>query len=307
MIPITEIIHYLEKPILGAFDKNEFVKQAASINIADEWSISWIKKGAKNANDLIFNTNAKIIIIPKDLKVNSKDNTVFILSDNPRLSFIKVIDKFFKAKIRSGIHPTASVSKGVNIDFSNYIGAFTYIGKAKIGKNNIIHGHVYIYDGVEIGDNVEIHAGTVIGADGFGYERDEDGQIYKFPHIGGVIIEDNVEIGSNTCIDRGSLGNTILRKGSKIDNLVHIAHNVEVGENSFVIANAMVGGSTKIGNNTWIAPSVSLMNGIKIGSKTTIGMSSLVTKDVPDDQTWTGSPARPLKDFVELQQKLKKL
>ena len=171
----------------------------------------------------------------------------------------------------------------------------------------MIHGNIFIYDQVSIGSDVTIHSGTVVGADGFGYEKDENGEVFKFPHIGGVIIENDVEIGANTCIDKGSLGNTLIKRGAKIDNLVHIAHNVEIGENTFVIANAMVGGSTKIGDNAWIAPSVSLMNGISIGKDVTIGMSSLVTKAIPDGETYAGSPAKPLKEFLETQRKIKNL
>jgi len=117
----------------------------------------------------------------------------------------------------------------------------------------------------------------------------------RFPHIGGVQIEDDVEIGANTCIDRGTLGNTRIRKGAKIDNLVHIAHNVDVGENTAIIANAMIAGSTKIGANTWIAPSACLRDAINIGKDATVGLAALVTKDIPDGELWAGFPARKIR------------
>ena len=156
-------------------------------------------------------------------------------------------------------------------------------------------------------DHVSIGANCVIGGTGFGYEKDEDGNWVLIPHIGNVILHENVEIGNCTTIDRAVLGSTEIKSHTKIDNLVHIAHNVEIGENTFVIANAMVGGSTKIGDNTWIAHSVSLMNGISIGKDVTIGMSSLVTKAIPDGETYAGSPAKPLKEFLETQRKIKNL
>lgn len=137
--------------------------------------------------------------------------------------------------------------------------------------------------------------------------RNEKGELEKFPHLAGVIIEDNVDIGSNTSIDRGALSDTIIRQGAKIDNLVHIAHNVIVGRHSTIIANAMIAGSTKIGDFSWVAPSASVLQQLTIGTRVTIGVGSVVTKNVPDEETWTGVPARPLKEFVAIQNKLKNL
>jgi UDP-3-O-[3-hydroxymyristoyl] glucosamine N-acyltransferase len=129
---------------------------------------------------------------------------------------------------------------------------------------------------------------------GFGYEKDEDGHYQVIPHIGGVLIEENVEIGNNTCIDRAVLGNTILKKNCKIDNLVHIAHGVIVGENSLVIAHAMVGGSTVIGDNVWVAPNAALINKITIGDNATIGLGAVVVKNVGENDTVIGNPAKPM-------------
>jgi UDP-3-O-[3-hydroxymyristoyl] glucosamine N-acyltransferase len=145
------------------------------------------------------------------------------------------------------------------------------------------------------------------GPVGFGYSRNEKGELEKFPHLGGVVIEDDVDIGSNTSIDRGTLGNTLIRQGAKIDNLVHIAHNVVVGKHAAVIAHAMIGGSTVIGDYGWVAPSAALMNGIAIGTYATVGLGAVVTKDIPADETWAGIPARPLKEFSAIQRALKGL
>ncbi|MFM1977207.1 MAG: hypothetical protein RL145_2053, partial [Pseudomonadota bacterium] len=166
-----------------------------------------------------------------------------------------------------------------------------------IGANTILHPNVTIYSSVTIGENATIHAGTVIGADGFGYERDVDGAMYKFPHLGGVVIGDNVEIGSNSSIDRGTLGNTIIRDGAKIDNQVHISHNVDVGRDAVIIANSMVGGSVKIGDRAWLAPSVCIMNQRKIGEDATVGLQALVVKDVQKLETVMGAPATNQQDF----------
>jgi len=306
MISIKQLGNFLNVDQVG-FDENIIIRKASTLQNADESSIIWIKSSLPDKQTVINNTKARAIIVPDDNELSAVEGKVLFKVKNPRLSFIKVIQEFFVTKTHPGIHPTSYIHPEAVIGVNVYIGPFTYIGKSTIGTNSVIHGNIYIYDQVSIGENVIVHSGSVIGADGFGYEKDENGNVFKFPHVGGVIIENDVEIGANTCIDKGSLGDTLIKRGAKIDNLVHIAHNVVIGENTFVIANAMIGGSTIIGNNSWVAPSVSLMNGISIGGDVTIGMSSLVTKSIPDGETYAGSPARPLRDFLDLQKKLKSL
>jgi UDP-3-O-[3-hydroxymyristoyl] glucosamine N-acyltransferase len=225
----------------------------------------------------------------------------FILVENPKLIYQRIVEKLFHKRALNGIHPTSVIHPKALIGINVNIGPFTYIGEVSIGDNAYIYGNVYIYDNVVIGNNVVIQAGTVIGSDGFGLTRNENREFENFPHIGGVIIEDNVEIGANTTIDRGTLGNTILMQGSKIDNLVHIAHNVEIGKHSAVVANSMVAGSTKIGNYCWVAPSASLRDRIHIPSESTIGMGAVVTKSILQPGTYTGNPAKELSEIVSIQ------
>ncbi len=279
------------------------------INEAAEDSLVWAKNSLKEAEKVIRSTKSKIIICSKTLydeQLRDIDKC-FVLVKDPRLTILRIIDSLFSKKIQYGIHPSAVIHSEAKIHSNAYIGPLTYIGISTIGEGTIIYGNTHIYDNVNIGKNVTIHAGSVIGADGFGYQRNEDGVFEKFPHVGGVIIDDDVEIGANTCIDKGGLGNTHIQLGAKIDNLVHIAHNVIVGKHSAVIANAMVGGSTIIDDFSWVAPSVSLINGIRIGRKVTVGMGAVVTKNIPDGETWTGIPARPLEEFLKQQAKIKNL
>jgi UDP-3-O-[3-hydroxymyristoyl] glucosamine N-acyltransferase len=230
-----------------------------------------------------------------------------LVVENPKLIFLRIINELFVAKYKAGIHPSAVIHSEAELDSSVYIGPHCIIGKCRIGAGTVIHGNCFIYDNTTIGKNVVINANTVIGSEGFGYSRNKRGEFEHFPHIGGVILEDNVDIGSNTSIDRGALGNIIIREGAKIDNLVHIAHNVVIGKHVAVIANAMIGGSVAIDDFSWIAPSVSLMNQISIGKNATAGLGAVVTKSIPDNETWAGIPARPLSEFVSIQKKLKTL
>lgn len=148
---------------------------------------------------------------------------------------------------------------------------------------------------IKTGKDCIIHESVIIGSPGCGFIKNEKGEWENFPHIGGVIIGDNVEIQANSCVDRGSLGDTIIGNGVKIDNLVHIAHNVEIGENTIITACAMIAGSVKIGKNCWIAPNASIMNGIIIGDNVTVGLGAVVLKDIPSGETWAGVPAKKLK------------
>ncbi|MES2330153.1 MAG: UDP-3-O-(3-hydroxymyristoyl)glucosamine N-acyltransferase [Bacteroidota bacterium] len=274
-----------------------------------EKTLVFVSTDRKDKAELITKTLSNIIIcdhnVDESLISNSKKCLIKV--GDPKLFFSIVGNALFVRNPDGFIHPTSSIDQDADIHPTAYIGPNCSLGKVKVGANSVIYGNVFIYDNTVIGSNVTINAGTVIGAEGFGYNRNKSNEAIQFPHIGGVIIEDNVDIGSNTSIDRGSLSNTIIKKGAKIDNLVHIAHNVVVGENTMVIANAMVGGSTTIGENSWIAPSSSLRDAIAIGNNVTVGMGSVVTKSISDDQVQTGNPARELKDFVKLNNKLKSL
>lgn len=279
-------------------NKNIVIERAVSLSNIGPGCISWVKPGTLHNNNLDKQSDFALVCDEKfyaSLK-NSSGGGYYIISTNPKLIFSKIVNHFFPGTKRTGIHPTAFVEQDAVIGKETFIGPFTYIGNCRIGKNVTIHGHCHIYDGVTIGDRVTVHAGTVIGSDGFGYSRDEQNAVIKFPHIGGVIIEDEVEIGANTCIDRGALENTIIKRGAKIDNLVHIAHNVVIEENAFIIANAMIGGSTTVGKNSWIAPSVSVLQQRNIGANAMIGIGAVVLADVPPGEVWAGVPARKLKD-----------
>ena len=294
--------------IIGNIKGTYFTNVQAVKNVSHE-SLDWINPSKPNRQELFEISKAMIIICNSSISIDESKlaNKCVIVVKNPKLIFARIANKIFKIQMDYGVHPTAFIHPEAKIHPNSYIGPFTYIGKSSIGENTMIYGHCYIYDKVKIGNNVVINSGTVIGSEGFGYVRNENKELEKFPHIAGVIIEDDVEIGSNTSIDRGSLSDTIISKGAKIDNLVHIAHNVIIGKHSAVIANAMIAGSVKIGDYSWIAPSASILEQLSTGENVVVGVGAVVTKNIPDNETWVGAPAKPINEFIELQKKFRKL
>jgi UDP-3-O-[3-hydroxymyristoyl] glucosamine N-acyltransferase len=253
---------------------------------------------------------ATIVCAEETLAVTQpRADVTFLIAGNPRLSFMRAAGAYFSPPPPTpGVHPTAAVAADAVIDPTAHIGPGVVIGSgSRVGARSIIHANVVVYDRVRIGEGVIINAGTVVGADGFGYERNERGELEKFPHLGGVVIEDEVEIGSNTSIDRGTLGDTVLKRRCRIDNQVHIAHNVVVGEDAAVIAQSMVGGSVRIGDRAWLAPAAVIMNKADVGTDAVVGLGAVVVKSVADSQTVMGSPAMPDDEFRALRRALKGL
>lgn len=302
MFGIKHIRPFLDEntSIVGNYDKIHF-NNVKTLGEADELSLVWCKLEGESLLAQIEATKAKIIVCSNKTEIPDKylKQKCFIVSESPKLQFSKIVIELFQKNKVQGIHDTAVIDSEAVIGKGTSIGANTVIGKCKIGSDCIINSNCHIDDNTEIGSRVVIGSSTVIGGPGFGYSRETDGNLVLFPHVGGVVIKDDVEIGSNTSIDRGSLGNTIINRGVKIDNLVHVAHNVIIGENSLIIANTVLGGSAEIGSCSWIAPSVCIKNGVTIGDNVTVGMGAIVTKNIPDGETWVGNPAMPLEQFMK--------
>jgi UDP-3-O-[3-hydroxymyristoyl] glucosamine N-acyltransferase len=275
---------------------------------------------AARAGDLTFAENeaffskaeqsaASAILIDGPFKSGQK---AVIRVANARVAFARVLPMFFPEQTFSpGFHPSAIVAPSAQIDPSAHIGPYCVIGgNVKIGPRVVLRGgnhvgdassiaadshlfpNVILYSQTQIGLRVRIHAGAVIGADGFGYVFDA-GIHRKVPQVGQVIIHDDVEIGANVTIDRGALGPTVIGKGTKIDNLVQIAHNVTIGENCLIIAQVGIAGSTKLGNYVTLAGQVGIAGHLKIGDQAIVAAQSGVMNDVPDKGKWLGAPAQP--------------
>jgi len=292
---IKDIINLLPKNYILEGKSRNF-DNYLSIFEANEKSLVWLNPKRSDKQEILNQTKAKLIITDGDIDKSNHSDKTFIIVDNPKLTFLRIINFLIKQSVTRKISSSAKISLDATIGKNCSIGENVLIGNCKIGDNVTIEHNAVIYDNTIIGDNTIIKANSTIGGEGYGYSKNEDNEWELFPHIGGVEIGKNVHIGSNTCIDRGGLGNTIIKDGVKIDNLVHIAHNVEIGENSMIIAKSMIGGSVKIGSNSWIAPSVSILDTLSIGNNVMIGMGAVVTKNIPDNQLWVGVPAKYLKD-----------
>lgn len=295
-IQITEIIRILNNNVIKIEGpvENVYIDNISDVKHTTETTLDWVNPNKLDKQIIVEKTFAKVVLVDTSVAYSDElknQNKTLIYVKNPKYALSIVGNNFFVDKIQSEIHNTAIISDKAKIGENVYIGPYCVIGNVSIGNNATILSNVRIYDDVQIGDNCYIKEGSVIGGAGFGYEVDEHGNRFRFPQIGGVIIGNNVEIGSNTCIDRGALSNTIIRDYAKIDNLCHIAHNVEIGKNAMIIACSEISGSCCIGENSWISPNVSIRDWKKVGNNSLVGMGSVVVKDVPDNEIWMGNPA----------------
>jgi UDP-3-O-[3-hydroxymyristoyl] glucosamine N-acyltransferase len=252
---------------------------------------------------------ASAIIIDGAFKSERK---TLIRVSNSRIAFAKVLPLFFPEPVLPpGIHPSATIASSAQVDPTAHIGPHCVLGEnVSVGAKSVLQGgnyvgadcklgqevnlfpNVVLYPGTEVGDRVRIHSGTVVGSDGFGYVFD-NGAHLKVPQIGNVIIREDVEIGANVTIDRGALGPTIIGKGTKIDNLVQIAHNVTLGEHCLIVSQAGIAGSSKLGSYVILAGQAGIAGHLKIGNRVSVGAQSGVMNNIPDGQKWLWTPAQP--------------
>lgn len=271
----NELAEALDLPFFGEADIQ--ISNVASYDRKQAGSLCFLTRGQPKASSSVVFASEKNVEV------------AVILSSQPRLDFIRsleYLDKtpgFLRSDRAADIHPSAKIGANVFVDTDVVIGA-----------NTIIEPNVVILAGTRIGSQCLIRANATLGSDGFGFERLADGTPVKFIHLGGLHIGDNVEIGANTCIAKGTLGNTVIEDRVKIDNLVHIAHNCLIRQGAFVIAGAEISGGVDIGENAWIAPQACTMQKIKIGNNATVGLGAVVTKDVEEQAIVVGNPASPL-------------
>lgn len=300
---VKEIAEILKCPFKG--NGSTIITAVAIIEKAGGQDI--VFASGKRHLDALKRSKAGAAIIPPCQEIF---DLPVIICENPYLSFAETISLFHRYSYPPpGIHPQAFVSSSAKIGKNVSIGAFSYIGKdveigkdsiifplvsiypgTKIGSKTVVHSHVSIREDTVIGDRVIIHNGVVLGADGFGYTRDKDGNHIKIPQVGKVIIEDDVEIGANSAVDRAGLEETRICKGSKIDNLVQIAHNVIIGPGSILAGQAGIAGSSKLGKNVILGGQVGISDHVNVGDNVIMAAKSGVTKDIPEGAFISGSP-----------------
>jgi UDP-3-O-[3-hydroxymyristoyl] glucosamine N-acyltransferase len=285
------------------------IAAVAKINEARKGDLTYLylDKYAKYLSE----TKASAVIVGKKFP-RDRDDITYLVHPNPHFAFVQILTAFFDFHPdlvqNENISPTASISPEANIGRNVVIGENVKIGKgtvvshncviledSEIGENCIIYPNVTIREKTKIGNRVIIHPGTVIGSDGFGFIPDETGVYHKIPQVGNVVIEDDVELGANVSVDRAALGSTIIRKGVKIDNLVQIAHNVEIGENSVMSGQSGVSGSSKIGKNAIIAGQVGIAGHLEIGDRVIVAAQSGVSKSILTSGMYFGTPAKEIK------------
>lgn len=292
MITAEKISTFLSLPLYG--DESLALPTFSKLDDLQPNTIVFAKKFKQEYQEVLNKNKQVLAIVSKEYEGNL--DCSYIVSENPRLDFIKVLTEFYAEKQpRGNIHPSAVIEEGATVAEDAVIGPYCYISSGSVvGHKTILHASVVVDNKSIIGDDCEIKSGVIIGQSGFGFERDKDGYPIKFPHFGRVIIGNNVYVGANTAIDRGTLGDTIIENNAKIDNLVHIAHNCHIGEGSFVIACTILGGGTHIGKNCWIAPNVSVKEQTHINDGALVGLGAVVLKEVEANTIVVGNPARIL-------------
>ncbi|MFC3200141.1 UDP-3-O-(3-hydroxymyristoyl)glucosamine N-acyltransferase [Parapedobacter deserti] len=288
------------------------VEQLAKIEEASSGCLSFLSN--PKYEQYIYSTKASVVIVNEDLKLDRPVKSTLIRVKNAYSSFSQLLELYNRMRLdKTGIeepvyiHPSATIGKNV------YIGGFAYIDKnvvigdnckiyphvyvgdnAKIGKDTTLFPRVTVYFDCIIGERVIIHSGAVIGSDGFGFAPQDDGTYNKINQIGNVVVEDDVEIGANTVIDRATMGSTIIREGVKLDNLIQVAHNVEIGKNTVIAAQSGISGSTKIGEHVVIGGQVGVVGHISIANGSQIQAQSGVNRTIAEgEKKWSGSPAAP--------------
>lgn len=264
------------------------------INFSDK-AIGWCSDTNKHLLNSISSGNVIVSKIVYEEFHNKITGVNLLPTEHPRRAFLKVLQSFFVEKpVYGSIHPSASIDHSVEIDKQAVVIAQNVVIEhgCIIGKNVSIAANTVVKSKSVIGDNCSVGSNCTIGGVGFGYEMNEEGVYELMPHIGNVVLKNNVEIGNNVCVDRAVMGSTILHENVKVDNLVHIAHGVEIGKNSLIIAHAMIAGSVKIGENVWVSPSSSIRQKLTIEDNALVGMGSVVVKHVKADTIVAGNPAK---------------
>ncbi len=312
----SQIGEILQGTIEG--DATVCVDRLAKIEEATEGSITFLAN--PKYTHYIYTTGASVVIVSKDFVPSAPVPATMIRVEDPYTSFTTLLEFYenYLKSLKNGIEQPSFQAPDLKMGQNVYLGAFSYIGEGvvlgddvkiypqvyigdhvKIGRGTMIYAGARIYRDTHIGADCIVHAGAVLGADGFGFAPQADGSYKKIPQTGNVVLEDDVEIGANTTVDRSTIGSTVIRKGSKLDNLIQIAHNVEIGQNTGIAAQTGVAGSSKIGAGCIIGGQVGIAGHLHIGDRTTIAAQSGVIADIAPGATVMGAPSFDHKEYVK--------
>ena len=279
------------------------IKGVSSIKGASDNELSFCYYEEEKGASLISESKAGVILCKNSMEgvVHPKPGKQqFFFLDNPRLVFVQLMIEIYKKKKMVGISERAVISETAKIGSESYIGDYVVVGdNCTIGDNTIIYDRVSLVQNCSIGNGCIIQPGVTLGADGFAFERFENGELIRFPHIRDVKIGNNVEICANTNVARGSLSDTVIGDGTKVDAMVQIAHNVVIGKNCEITTGTIIGGSTKIGDMSWTGLNSTLKDNIKVGNNVLIAAGAVVIRDVEDQDIVAGVPAKSIKDKVK--------
>jgi len=309
-----EIANILDGTVEG--NHSETVHSIAKIEEGKKGDLCFLSN--PKYNSYLYSSKASIVIVNKNIQLDKEVNTTLIKVDDAYLAFTKILEMYQQHNnTKEGVSKKSDISKSAKLGEKCYIAPFVFLGEnVKIGKNVQIHPHCFIGDNVEIKDNSTlfsgvkiyhnciigsenvIHSGSVIGADGFGFAPNSEGNYNKIQHIGNVVTHDFVEIGANTTIDRATLGSTIIYQGVKLDNQIQVGHNVEIGKHTVIAALTAIAGSTKIGKNCMIGGQTAIAGHLKIGNFVKVAGKSGIASNIKDGETIQGSLAFNQKDFL---------
>ncbi len=296
---IKDIIEYLGDKVLSYEGPvmNVFIDNLAEVERVTATTLDWINPSKQNKQLIAEQSKAKVLLVDEEVVYSQylvDQCKTLIHVKNPKVALAEVGNHFFVEHPKPDIHPTAIIDPEAQIGKNVTIGAYSVVGKAVIGDGCVFGSNVRVYDDVIMGKGCVVKAGAVLGGAGFGYERDSEGNKFRFPQIGQLIMGNYVEVGSNTCVDRGALADTIIGDHTKINNLCHIAHNNKIGKNVTITGCVNVSGSNVIDDNVWIAPNSSIRGWVHIGEGAIVGMGAVVVKNIPAGETWVGNPAHKL-------------
>lgn len=324
-LTVEQVAGLLEGQVEG--DGSQKVNRLEKIEEATPGSIAFLAN--PKYTEYIYTTAASAVIVNNDFQPEKDIAAALIRVENAYASFAKLLEEYEKMtrKVKVGIEQPSFQSDSAQIGDEVYLGAFSHLGEnvrigkgskiypnavlgdnVEVGENTVIYAGVKVYENCKIGSHCVIHAGVVIGSDGFGFAPQEDGTYKSIPQTGNVVIEDHVDIGANTVLDCATMGSTIVRSGVKLDNLVQVAHNVELGKNTVVAAQAGISGTAKIGENCQIGGQAGVTGHLKLANRTIIGPQAGVPKTIKEEgKIWFGSPLVEHRDFLRISIALRKL